>query len=114
MKDGDIWHHIFRLGGKGILWPRDIRSLNDAKQKLFALMSDGKWHSRIEITSCCEQLEATRRLRELRDLPGVTIERRPLDGRLFEYKMAIDPSVKPVLDDEKGRLLAYEQGSLFA
>lgn len=97
MNDFEIDSYIRRLGGVGILKPSDVNSLNEAKQKLFVFMSDGRWHSRIEITRVTGQLEGTRRLRELRGLPGVEIERRSADGarRLFEYRMVMhhDPDL---------------------
>lgn len=92
---------IAALGGIGILSESDLQSLSDAKSRVFELMRDGRWHTRPEIEAAADAAEGMRRMRELRKLPGVEIQRmRSKDRREFVYRL-----VHTVPD--------YKQASLF-
>lgn len=67
---------------------KDFRELNDAVQRVFALMSDGDWHEAQEIINVSGQREGLRRMRDLRR-HGYTIEsvRVSQDSREFKYRI---------------------------
>ncbi len=83
---------IKRLGGVGILTEGDIPSLESQQGKVLKLMSDGRWHPAREVLKVAGGTEGLRRLRELRTMPGVTIEkmRRVDDRRFFHYRLRRD------------------------
>jgi hypothetical protein len=83
------------LGGLGLLTPSDMAQLTAGTLRVAMLMSDGLWHSAEEIRYAAGQhdvpaSEGLRRLRELRDIPGVAIQvRRPGASRHFRYRVLI-------------------------
>lgn len=85
---------IKKLGGVGILIPEDLPDFDTQRGKVWTLMADGQWHSAGEILSRSGGTEGLRRMRELRSLPGVEIERRRFEntGRSFYYKLTISPA----------------------
>ena len=83
------WDYIKRLGGAGILSRQDVEDLRDAKTKILWLMLDGEWHSATEILTVSGAREGLRRMRELRDIPGVNIERKRGMGRDFFYRLSL-------------------------
>lgn len=84
--------HLRRLGAVGILKPSDIESLNEASQRVFDLMQDGRWHGPDAIELAAgngnRMRSGMRRLRELRSV-GIRIERRRMKNanRVFEYRI---------------------------
>jgi len=83
-----------RLGGHGILSDDDIAELKAGTRRVYDLMCDGEWHNANDIRMAAGKdgvpaSEGTRRLRELRTITGLCIERRKVDGvsRLFEYRI---------------------------
>ena len=79
----------------------DLPDLDAQRGRVFELMVDGNWHSGPKILRVANGTEGLRRLRELRKIPGVTIECRrrlaPMNldpdakpPRIFEYRMVID------------------------
>jgi len=89
------WKHILRLGGIGILNPADLPGLDSQKGRVLRLMLDRDWHDAPEILSISGGMEGLRRLRELRDLPKVTVERKRMTGnRLFKYRLRLNPDAE--------------------
>lgn len=85
MKD---WDYIKKLGGEGILSRQDVRDLKNQRAKVLYLMLDGMWHAGHEILTWSGGTEGLRRMRELREIPGVSIERmRPAGKRDFYYRL---------------------------
>ena len=88
---------IRALGGEGIISPEDLKALRAAKARVALLMNDGLWHSarRIRLAAGVNGREASeglRRLRELRGLLGVEIEkRRSSFVRSWEYRLMRKP-----------------------
>lgn len=75
-----------QIGGEKTLSRRDVAELNAGTARVFALMSDGQWHTREEICAACQQVEGLRRLRELRR--GYTIEKqRTTAARAWRYRL---------------------------
>ena len=84
------WAYIKKLGGEGILSRQDVQHLRTQRDRVLYLMLDGLWHSANEIVAAAKGTEGLRRLRELRDIPNVTIERRrchKCPDRLFFYRL---------------------------
>ncbi len=85
---------ILRLGGSGILEPKDLRDLNEAVRRVYELMRDGRWYSAEEIEMAAgvngrPAREGLRRMRELRSA-GYEIDReRCDDNRVFRYRLKI-------------------------
>lgn len=79
---------IRALGGEGTLVARDLPELSAAKQAIYTLVRDGRWHSAHEIRDIAAggQSEGLRRMRELRDY-GFDIEARRGSDRLFWYRL---------------------------
>jgi len=83
------------LGGRGILTPRDLDELRAGTRCVAELMLDEQWHGPDAI--CCAAgmkgtpaREGLRRLRELRKLPGVLIEKKRVsEGRQWVYRLSI-------------------------
>lgn len=81
---------ISRLGAHGILNPRDIPNLATQTGHVLILMSDKQWHRASEILRVARGTEGLRRLRDLRKIPGVQIERRRVQqSKDFEYRLVI-------------------------
>ena len=92
------WDRIKRLGGQGILTRSDIIDLTSQRAKVLWLMMDGFWHSADDIRDAAGGSEGLRRLRELRELPYVTITRRKHPGaRRFYYCLDYDPGIQAEL-----------------
>lgn len=78
------------LGAIGILQPEDLPDLASQRGKVLDLMSDGRWHSTEEILQAAGGSEGLRRLRELRKLPHVIIERfRQPIWRQWLYRLVV-------------------------
>ena len=93
------WRQIEKLGGAGILTRQDITDLSAQRAKVLYLMLDGLWHTADAICMAAKGREGLRRMRELRELPGVTIDRARCSGsRNYMYRL--------ILTDER-------QGDLF-
>lgn len=76
------------LGGRGILTEDDLPSLSAATVRIYQLMSGGDWFYADDIERAAGQREGLRRMRDLRKLQGVTIERkRDYASRVFSYRM---------------------------
>lgn len=88
-----VEERIKKLGGEGILTEEDLADFSDAKRRIYQLMLDGEWHGGYEIKVTASSTgrpmpSGLRRMRELRKVPGIEIERRRSDkGRHFEYKL---------------------------
>ncbi len=92
------WNRIKKLGGQGILTRADIIDLRSQRAKVLWLMLDGFWHSADEIRKAAGGSEALRRLRELRELPYVTITRRRATfSRNFAYCLEYSPGIQAEL-----------------
>jgi len=77
---------VAALGGVGVITERDLGGLAEGAKRVARLMADGRRHTREEINAAAQQAEGTRRLRELRDIPGVAVRcARVGAGRVFEY-----------------------------
>ena len=96
------------LGGEGLLTGADLAELNEGARRVGALMADGDWHNAIEIRAVAgagedSASEGLRRLRELRAIPGVSLQRKSLGNRLWAYRVtrgdtAPEPSQGGILD----------------
>ena len=90
---------IKRLGGEGILDLEDILDFTESVQRVFSLMSDGEWHTSDEIKRAAADGDymmesGKRRMRELRDVDALEIEkRRPDDSREYEYRLQIKNTI---------------------
>ena len=84
----DAWNIIRRLGGIGILTPEDLPALDSQRGRVLALMADGKWHRSLAILDAAGGTEGLRRMRELRRIPYIDVERQrgPI-GRLWLYRL---------------------------
>lgn len=102
-----IHRSIRKLGGEGILTIDDIDDFSEAKKRIFTYMSDGEWHDGYDIKIAATPGDrpmpsGLRRMRELRDLEGVQIDRRrPDEGREFEYRLKVrEPGQKSLFGDD--------------
>ena len=92
------YEKIKQLGGQDILTVNDIPDLDAQRGRVFKLMLDGNWHEGPEILQVARGTEGLRRMRELRKMPGVVIEKRrkliPYDPyytpRIWEYRLIFD------------------------
>ena len=85
---------LYAHGAIGILSQADVDALKAGAHRVYGLMRGGDWHTpeQIDLAAGKGGIPARaglRRMRDLRDLPGVTIERRHVGGRRFEYRMAV-------------------------
>lgn len=86
----DYWatNCLKRLGAHGILTTRDLPHLHSQRGLVLNYLMDGMWHSGPAIVEYAGGSEALRRLRELRQIPGIEIERkRGGVSRVFMYRM---------------------------
>ena len=83
----------------GILYQGDVRELKDQRSKVLYLMLDGQWHYADQIITASGGREGLRRMRELREIPGVTIERmrHPHRKRDFRYRLKYDVGLQQEL-----------------
>ena len=105
---------ISRLGGHGILVPEDLPALDTQRGRVLALLSDGLWHSAEQIVKYAKGSEGLRRMRELRRLTGVTIERNrsPL-SRMFYYRLVFThPGQAELFVDERDAMTHSDQPSV--
>lgn len=97
------WDYIKKLGGEGILRRRDVRDLKSQRAKVLFLMLDGLWHRADEIIQFSGGREGLRRMRELREIPGVEIERHRAPNRYnrdFYYRLKVSAGLQGELFDE--------------
>jgi len=80
-------------GGEGILSSTDVEELTNGKGRVLQLMSDGLWHTADEICLAAGEngkpaREGLRRMRDLRNEPGLDIERERVEGtRDWRYRL---------------------------
>ena len=87
----DVVRRLKRLGAIGVLTAADLPDLDTQRGRVLALMSDLRWHFADEIREVAGGSEGLRRLRELRDIPGLDIARRRIvKGRYWQYKLVHD------------------------
>jgi hypothetical protein len=92
------WDYIKKLGGEGILSRQDVRDLKNQRAKVLYLMLDGMWHSGQEILVWSGGTEGLRRMRELREIPGASIERfRPDGKREYHYRLKLQSGLQQEL-----------------
>jgi hypothetical protein len=86
------WQRIKKLGGEGILTREDIGELDNQRLRVLYLMLDGRWHQANNIIRFSRGREGLRRMRELREIPGATIERdrSPFGNRDFMYRLVFE------------------------
>lgn len=81
---------ILSLGGIGILNPRDLPDLDSQKGQVLKYMLDQKWHAGPDIVFVAGGSEGLRRLRELRTMPHISIDRKRItERRCFAYRLTI-------------------------
>ena len=86
------------LGGEWTLTDKDLSDLKAGTLRVADLMKDGGWYSPDQIRRAAGKngapaTEGLRRLRELRSIDGVEIEkRRRQNTRCWEYRVTIDAS----------------------
>lgn len=93
---------LARIGAIGILDAEDIPELRAQKLRVFNFMLDGGWYTRPEIELAAgggnvPAAEGMKRMRELRDIPGVVIDRskRVSGRRQWHYQMRfVDPTTQ--------------------
>ena len=90
------WNQIKKLGGEGILTRRDIADFKGQRAKVLYLMLDGRWHFADQIIAVSGGREGLRRMRELREIPGATVERKTSPGysRLFLYRLKYEAGLQ--------------------
>lgn len=95
------WDYIKKLGGEGILSRQDVRDLKNQRAKVLYLMLDGLWHRADEIIRFSGGREGLRRMRELREIPGVTIHRMKQPNRDFIYRLQYETGIQGDLFNER-------------
>lgn len=89
------WERIKQIGGLGILKRQDISDLTSQRAKVLWLMLDGLWHPANDIIRAARGREGLRRMRELREIPYVDIERKRMFGkRDFMYRLVYKPGLQ--------------------
>jgi hypothetical protein len=90
------WDQIHKLGGEGILTRQDIQDFSCQRAKVLRLMFDGCWHQADQILAASGGREGLRRLRELREIPGIAIDRRPHPNRKrdFMYRLTYESGLQ--------------------
>ena len=92
------WERILQIGGLGILRRSDISDLRSQRAKVLYLMMDGLWHQANDIIMAAKGREGLRRMRELREIPYVSIERQRIMGkRDFMYRLVYEPGIQGTL-----------------
>jgi len=93
------WNKIRKLGGEGILTRSDLTYMQSQRARVLWLMLDGFWHSATEIITWSRGREGLRRMRELREIPHITIERQRMNQtRDFMYRLVYAPGIQSELD----------------
>lgn len=81
------------IGALGVLRQNDLVELAAGSVRVAELMCDGRWYTAEEIREAAGEngepaTEGLRRMRELRDIPGIVIERERIPGgRHFRYRL---------------------------
>jgi len=89
------WKKIRSLGGEGILQRSDLVDLKSQRARVLWLMLDGLWHTATEILVWSRGREGLRRMRELREIPHMSIQRQRLhSGRDFMYRLQYQPGIQ--------------------
>jgi hypothetical protein len=89
------WKYIKKLGGQGILKKSDVVFLKSQRARVLFLMMDGHWHLAGQIIKASGGREGLRRMRELREIPNVTIDReRAYQSRDFMYRLIYKPGIQ--------------------
>ena len=88
------WDYIKKLGGAGILRRSDLEDLSNQRTRVLWLMLDGLPHTASEIIKVSGGREGLRRMRELREIPYVTIQRDRGVGRDFTYCLIYRPGIQ--------------------
>jgi len=83
----EVYRYIRSLGGEGILTEEDVPDLRKGRGRVLQLMSDFAWHSRSAVCDAAQQVEGSRRLRELRKWFTIRCRRDTVDKRLFSYQL---------------------------
>jgi len=92
------WHYICRLGGDGILSRQDVADLRNQRARVLYLMLDCEWHTANEVIAAAGGREGLRRMRELREIPYVEIDRQRIAGhRDFRYRLTYAPGTQQEL-----------------
>ena len=85
----EVWHEIRKLGGENQLVPKDLTDFVKSQMKVLRILSDFRWHTRIELDDLVAQKETTRRLRKLREARFlIHVRRSKPDSRVFEYLLS--------------------------
>ncbi len=88
LNDNHLVQKLRALGATGILTADDIPHLTSQRRRVLDFMIDGEWHTGPAIVEVAGGSEGLRRLRELREITGVEIKRRRVEGtRTFEYQL---------------------------
>ena len=95
MDDYEAHNYIKSVGGVGILTTQDVRRLNEVERHIYSLMRKGEWWTRTALESATGAQEATRRMRKLREIPGVFIDCVRAEGRSFKYRMRFEKPTEP-------------------
>lgn len=117
-----ISDRIRSLGGEGILSASDALELAQSVRRVLAYMIDGIWRSASQVRLTAgengqEATEGLRRLREIRKIPGLSVQRRKQPGgkRQWLYRVAIkgegDPAQLCEGDDPKLGWLGAQTGA---
>ncbi len=81
------------IGGVGVLTRSDLTEIREASKRVAELMADGQWYSAdaLKMTAGKDDEPATeglRRMRELREIPGIDIEKEKIPGtRKWRYRL---------------------------
>ena len=77
---------IKRLGGVGILRPKDLHAFSEQECRILNRMADGRWYTRHDIEAIGEAADSMRRMRELRSV--VKIARKRIENTVnWQYKI---------------------------
>jgi hypothetical protein len=85
---------LLAIGAEGVLTECDLVDLRAGTRRVAVLMGDGRWHTMDEIKAAAGEpgkpaSEGLRRLRALREIPGVSIAcvKQPGSKRTFIYRL---------------------------
>ena len=80
------------IGAEGLLTEEDLEQLKGQRRKVWDLMRDSHWHTGPEIVAAAGGSEGLRRLRELRRLSHIEIEKwRIPNSRTWAYRLVRRP-----------------------
>ncbi len=84
------------FGGETYNPLRDYKRLTGQLQRVFSVMSDGKWRTLAEIAALADGTEAavSARLRDFRKRPygSHTVERQHIGNGLYQYRLIVRPA----------------------